>query len=61
MSSLGTIEPTPNNICELCGKVAELRPYGPNFENICFECGMKDEKMAEKRFAQFVLGEQLDS
>ncbi len=30
--------------CDLCGKIAELRPYGPNGECICYECGMKDEK-----------------
>lgn len=28
--------------CELCGDVAELRPYGPNRERICHPCGMKD-------------------
>ena len=40
--------------CELCGTIAELRPYGPNCENICYECGMKDEEttngMIRKRF-----------
>lgn len=29
--------------CELCGTIAELRPYGPNGANICFECGEKDK------------------
>jgi hypothetical protein len=38
------------NCCELCSKVAELRPYGPNKEWICFECGMKDEEAAKKQF-----------
>lgn len=36
--------------CDLCGKIAELRPYGPNGECICFECGMKDEKATEQQF-----------
>lgn len=41
--------------CDLCGKVAELRPYGPNGECICFPCGQKDirttrMKMGEKLF-----------
>src|SRR4030095_6267735 len=27
--------------CEMCGKQDELRPYGPNNENICFDCAMK--------------------
>lgn len=47
--------------CELCGKVAELRPYGPNGENICFACGMKREEVTKKRFNQVVLGEDFDA
>ncbi len=42
--------------CELCGKSAELRPYGPNEENICFECGMKDEETTIAQFAQRMSG-----
>lgn len=37
--------------CELCGAVKELRPYGPNAEWICFDCGMKDEETTKARFA----------
>lgn len=37
------IEPEDDRKCELCGKIAECRPYGPNGEDICHECGMKDE------------------
>lgn len=36
--------------CELCGAVDELRPYGPNGEWICFDCGMKDEETTTARF-----------
>lgn len=40
--------------CDLCGEEEELRPYGPNGENVCFKCGMKDipaaEKALKKRF-----------
>jgi len=32
----------------LCGKFEELRPYGPNGENICFDCGMIDEEIRGK-------------
>jgi len=35
--------------CELCEQVAELRPYGPNGENICFDCGNKDRTATEKQ------------
>jgi hypothetical protein len=47
MRKIGTtviIEPLPDGKCELCGKVDELRPYGPNDEWICFDCGMKDKE-----------------
>lgn len=50
------IEEGPSRECELCHKIAELRPYGPNREWICFECGMKDEKTTAQKFAEFLEG-----
>lgn len=41
------IEREPPRKCELCGKEAECRPYGPNGEQVCVECGRKDEKATE--------------
>jgi len=38
--------------CELCGKQDELRPYRPNGEWICFDCGMKDEAITAAQFAK---------
>lgn len=38
--------------CEDCGQLAELRPYGKNGANVCFDCGMKDEANAKKLFAR---------
>jgi len=38
MSGLGFIAQEPDDTCEMCGQVDELRPYGPNYERICFEC-----------------------
>lgn len=35
------IEPEPPAPCENCGEVEELRPYGPNGQRICFDCGQK--------------------
>jgi len=32
--------------CELCGKVEETRPYGPQGERVCVDCGMKDGEEA---------------
>jgi len=44
------IEAENEQQCDLCGKVAELRPYGPNGECVCFECGMKNEEAARRAF-----------
>jgi hypothetical protein len=40
----------PPGRCDLCGAVEETRPYGPNGEQVCFGCGMKDEAAAERAF-----------
>lgn len=34
--------------CDFCGKISELRPYGPKGETICYECGQKDPATTEK-------------
>lgn len=49
---------TPNAKCELCGKIDELRPYGPRGENICFDCGQKDAKGTERRMNQILFGHE---
>jgi hypothetical protein len=46
------IEEEPERMCELCGKMAECRPYGPKGEQVCFECGMKYPGVAERQFAK---------
>lgn len=38
--------------CQLCGKQAELRPYGPHGQFICFDCGMKDEEATRERMKE---------
>jgi hypothetical protein len=57
MSGPLLIEAEGKGICQLCLKHAETRPYGPNGEEACFECGMKDENAMERGFNKFVLGE----
>lgn len=52
------LEPTPPDICELCGKKDELRPYGPKGENICFDCGMKDKETTKRRMHEYLFGER---
>ena len=48
----------PEAKCEFCGKIAELRPYGPNGERICFECGMKDPETTEKMMGKYLFGDK---
>lgn len=56
MSHRGVIEAEAPAKCELCGEVKELRPYGPNGENVCFPCGMKDEAAARRGFNRLIEG-----
>lgn len=56
MSGLGFIAPEPDDVCEMCGKVDELRPYGPNYERICFDCGMKNEELTRARMEEYIFG-----
>ena len=44
--------------CEMCGKVAETRPYGPKGEEVCFPCGMMDEAAMKRAFGRFLNGER---
>ena len=57
MSSRGIIAPQADEVCEMCGKVDECRPYGPNDENICFECAMLDEATTKRKMAAYIFGE----
>ena len=58
MSGPGFIAEEADQVCEMCGMVAECRPYGPNSEQICFDCGMKDEETTRKQMAKYILGEE---
>jgi hypothetical protein len=58
MSGRGFIAEEPMQVCEMCGVIDECRPYGPNNEQICFECGMKDEETTRKQMEKYIFGEQ---
>ena len=51
------IEAEPNGVCDLCDKTAETRPFGPNGEEVCCTCGMKDLAAVERGVAKFIFGE----
>jgi hypothetical protein len=56
MSGPGFIAQQPDELCEMCGKIDECRPYGPNDENICYDCGMKDEETTRKKMDAYIFG-----
>ena len=47
----------PKAKCEECGAVDELRPYGKNGANVCFDCAMKDEDNAKAMFVKRMNGD----
>lgn len=52
------IKEGPKGVCDLCHTFGrELQPYGPNGENICFDCGMENEGITSKMFEKLVFGE----
>jgi hypothetical protein len=52
------IEEEPKDTCTMCGKMDELRPYGPNFSRVCYDCAMKDEVGTEIRMGQMLFGDK---
>ena len=58
MTSRGIISEQHDEVCEMCGKIDECRPYGANDENICFDCAMQDEETTKKKMAAYIFGEE---
>ena len=60
MSGRGFIAPQEDEMCEMCGKIDECRPYGPNDENICFDCAMNKvgEETVDKKMRAYIFGEK---
>lgn len=61
MSGPGVIMQEPEQFCEQCGELHECRPYGPNDEQICFDCATKDDKskaIAEAKMRAYIFGEK---
>lgn len=51
------IEEEPPQQCDLCGKIDELRPYGPKGECICYDCGMLDPETTNRMMGKMLFGE----
>jgi hypothetical protein len=59
MSGRGVIAQEPDQMCEMCGKIDECRPYGPEGEQICFDCAMTlDQELIKKQMAKYIFGEE---
>lgn len=58
MSSLGIIYEEDPQRCEMCGIIAETRPYGINHEEICYDCAMKDPAVTEIRMKELLFGDE---
>ena len=58
MSSLGIIQEEPPRACQMCGVIDECRPYGPNNEEICFDCAMKDPETTERKMGAYIFGDE---
>jgi hypothetical protein len=50
---------TADEQCELCHKMDEVRPYGPNGEKICPACGDLDKIGTVKRVCKKMFGEDI--
>lgn len=57
IGNITIIEAEPDGKCAYCGKMDELRPYGKKGEQICFDCGMKDEKTTARMMNRNMYGE----
>jgi hypothetical protein len=55
MAKLTTTRPLPPAECTVCGKIAELRPYGKNGAAICFTCGTSTAQAMTQTIERFLL------
>lgn len=62
MSGPGVIAQEPDQMCEMCGLIDECRPYGPNDEQICFNCAMNKvgEDTVRKKMSAYIFGEKAE-
>ena len=59
MSGRGFIAQEMDTVCEMCGTITECRPYGPNDEQICFECATSTPEakaIAERKMKAYIFG-----
>jgi hypothetical protein len=57
INDIGIICKEKEMICFECGKIAEVRPYGPNGSEICFSCGQKNPRETKIQMSMKLFGE----
>ena len=57
MNVIGHPAEAKPQVCSDCGKVEELRPYGINGADVCFDCAMKDEANAKEMMRRRMEGD----
>lgn len=62
MSGRGFIAREADTVCEMCGKIDECRPYGPEGKEICFDCATTkcDPEEVKKRMMNYIHGDPLN-
>ena len=45
IGNLAILDAEPSMICSHCGKIAEVRPYGPGGSEICHDCASATPEM----------------
>lgn len=58
IGNMVVIEVEPPGECQMCGMVAELRPYGPMGKHVCFDCAMKDPEGTDERMGVVLFGDK---
>lgn len=51
------IVPEEDRTCQMCGKVAECRPYGHNGQDICGECAETIPEIVNHNLSIVLFGE----
>jgi formylmethanofuran dehydrogenase subunit E len=46
----------PDKRCQLCGEITETRPAGPNGEQVCHLCALKDPAAMKRYFERLFQG-----
>ena len=58
INGIPIICPEEHNKCQMCGRMNETRPYGPNGIRICYDCGQTIPITVEHNMGIILFGEE---